>query len=43
VETGEITEWVRVNERGLKAGGKNSADYLKVKRWFSNRMKDLKR
>jgi hypothetical protein len=44
VETGEeITVWVRVSERGLKAGGKNSAVYLKVKRWFTNRMKELKR
>jgi len=44
VETGEkITDCVRVKERGLKTGGKNSAEYLKVKRWFSNRMKELKR
>ena len=44
METGEkITDWVRVNEMGLKAGGKKSAEYLKVKKWFSNRMKELRR
>jgi hypothetical protein len=39
----KITDWVRVNERELKTGDKHSAEYLKVKRWFSKRMKELKR
>jgi hypothetical protein len=28
---------------GVENRGENSAEYLKVKRWFSNRMKELKR
>jgi hypothetical protein len=35
----KITDWVRVSERGLKAGSKNNGVYLKVK----NRIKELKK